>query len=355
MEYAGIYNKRMYTTHGGRIEQCADFWQVDGRGIHLEGMTHYCPKCKVMSKALGSERGFIQINGKNPIVDGDLSTCGSRYMKISDLAIRERGSRSSHSRAMSISNSSEIKNNSLVDEKTNKTGQTLIFFRPNRNYKGEFGFDWLREDDSPVAPQVQGEPPYKDIILGSHKSGYTPNPSAYEDLKTEYEKQSIADRSAPLNEYYTPYLNLFAEDVVERLNHEHQNRVAKENSPEEETLPFLMPPTTAELRLIANVQGQKPEKVELEFDGQFISINGNTQAFTLALDKAFTPDATNREVTTKLKIQCLKGNPFAQYIKVWAYIAGEKKFAGQFKLLANAYNDVKQLNVFFVRYLLLTH
>ena len=108
--------KECYTTHGGRIEQCADFWQVDGRGIHLEGMTHYCPKCKVMSKDLGSERGFIQINGKNPIVDGDLSTCGSRYMKISDLAIRERGSRSSHSRAMSISNSSEIKNNSLVDE-----------------------------------------------------------------------------------------------------------------------------------------------------------------------------------------------------------------------------------------------
>jgi len=48
-------------------------------------------------------------------------------MKISDLTIRERGSRSSHSRAMSVSNSSEIKNNSLVDEKTNKTGQTLIF------------------------------------------------------------------------------------------------------------------------------------------------------------------------------------------------------------------------------------
>lgn len=60
-----------------------------------EGMSHFCPKCKVLSKAVASENGFIQVNGKNPIVAGDTSTCGSKYIKISDLAVRDRGTKSS--------------------------------------------------------------------------------------------------------------------------------------------------------------------------------------------------------------------------------------------------------------------
>ena len=34
----------------------------------------------------------MQVNGKNLIVAGDLSSCGSKYIKISDLAVRSRGS-----------------------------------------------------------------------------------------------------------------------------------------------------------------------------------------------------------------------------------------------------------------------
>ena len=55
-------------------------------------MAHYCPKCKVLSRAIASENGFMQVNGKNLIVAGDLSSCGSKYIKISDLAVRSRGS-----------------------------------------------------------------------------------------------------------------------------------------------------------------------------------------------------------------------------------------------------------------------
>lgn len=79
------------TDHGGIIQQGDDSWIVDGKGVHLEGMTHFCPKCRVMSKAIATERGFMQVNGKNFIVAGDLSTCGSKYIKISDLAVRDRG------------------------------------------------------------------------------------------------------------------------------------------------------------------------------------------------------------------------------------------------------------------------
>ncbi|MCU4580157.1 PAAR domain-containing protein [Acinetobacter gyllenbergii] len=81
-----------FTDHGGKILEGEEIWLVDGKAIHLEGMTHYCPRCKVLSKAIATERGFIQVNGRNPIVAGDVSTCGSRYIKISDLAVRSSNS-----------------------------------------------------------------------------------------------------------------------------------------------------------------------------------------------------------------------------------------------------------------------
>ena len=84
--------KGCFTDHGGKIIQGDDSWLVDGKAAHLEGMTHYCPKCKVLSRAIASENGFMQVNGKNLIVAGDLSSCGSKYIKISDLAVRSRGS-----------------------------------------------------------------------------------------------------------------------------------------------------------------------------------------------------------------------------------------------------------------------
>ena len=63
--------KGCFTDHGGKIIQGDDSWIIEGKGIHLEGMTHYCPKCKVLSKAIATENGFMQINGRNPIVAGD--------------------------------------------------------------------------------------------------------------------------------------------------------------------------------------------------------------------------------------------------------------------------------------------
>lgn len=83
--------KGCMTNHGGIILQGDDSWIVEGKGAHLEGMTHYCPRCKVMSKAIASEIGFIQVNGRNIIVAGDTSTCGAKFIKNQDLAVRDRG------------------------------------------------------------------------------------------------------------------------------------------------------------------------------------------------------------------------------------------------------------------------
>ena len=53
--------KGCFTNHGGKIIEGDDSWLVDGKGVHLEGMGHFCPKCKVVSKALATQRGFIQV------------------------------------------------------------------------------------------------------------------------------------------------------------------------------------------------------------------------------------------------------------------------------------------------------
>lgn len=40
------------TSHGGVIIEGESRWLVDGKAAHLGGMSHYCPKCKVISKAI---------------------------------------------------------------------------------------------------------------------------------------------------------------------------------------------------------------------------------------------------------------------------------------------------------------
>lgn len=105
--------KGCFTNHGGQIIEGDDSWLVDGKGVHLEGMGHFCPKCKVVSKALATQRGFMQVNGRNPIVAGDTSTCGAKYMKISDLAVRSSGSGSTNS----LSSVSNIKDSLKFDER----------------------------------------------------------------------------------------------------------------------------------------------------------------------------------------------------------------------------------------------
>lgn len=99
-----------FTDHGGQITLGDDSWLVDGKAVHVEGMTHHCPKCRVTSKAIASQHGFIQVNGKNPIVAGDSSTCGSKYIKISDRAVRTGG-------AGLLSNLSSLVNKLKFDER----------------------------------------------------------------------------------------------------------------------------------------------------------------------------------------------------------------------------------------------
>ncbi|WP_336175268.1 PAAR domain-containing protein [Acinetobacter ursingii] len=81
-------------------------------------MTHYYPRCKVQSRAIASNQGFMIVGGKSIVAVGDTSTCGSEYLKISDLAVMNNG----------ISNSKIESNNtnSFVSEPKQKYGQRFL-------------------------------------------------------------------------------------------------------------------------------------------------------------------------------------------------------------------------------------
>lgn len=79
------------TDHGGIIVLGDSSFLVEGKAVHLDGMTHYCPKCKVQSRAIASNQGFMIVGGKSIVAVGDTSSCGSKYLKNSDLVVMSNG------------------------------------------------------------------------------------------------------------------------------------------------------------------------------------------------------------------------------------------------------------------------
>src|SRR5690606_16757933 len=79
------------TDHGGIIVLGDSSAVVEGKAVHHDEMTHFCPICKVQSRAIASNAGFMIVGGKNIVAVGDSSTCGSRYLKVSDLVVMSNG------------------------------------------------------------------------------------------------------------------------------------------------------------------------------------------------------------------------------------------------------------------------
>jgi len=106
------------TDHGGIIVLGDSSFIVEGKAVHLDGMTHFCPKCKVQSRAIASNQGFMTVGGKSIVAVGDTSTCGSKYLKISDLAVMSNEASS----PKTVSSNT----NSFVSEPKQKYGQRFL-------------------------------------------------------------------------------------------------------------------------------------------------------------------------------------------------------------------------------------
>ncbi|CAK7029137.1 hypothetical protein [Saezia sanguinis] len=199
---------------------------------------------------------------------------------------------------------------------------TIVEFRPNRAWRGEFGFDWLRIDDSPA---TQHEIKYEDCILDGYKdatSDLGSSAAAYTELKKEYFKLNVnSHRVAPKNEYFVPWMNLYSKDISDKINDEYKKKSGSDL--------VHKPPFEAELRLIINVQGDtKPKALEIVFPSEYFTIEYPTGAaasgspITIpATGVAFAPNSPgiNHDLPDTIKVKCIKEYSTNQYIDIWAH------------------------------------
>lgn len=73
------------TTHGGVVSEVLDTFKVDGKALHLDGMKHYCPKCKTTVSAIGTD-STKTVMGKKMIFEGDKASCGATFQANQGLA-----------------------------------------------------------------------------------------------------------------------------------------------------------------------------------------------------------------------------------------------------------------------------
>ncbi len=133
------------TDHGGIIILGDSSFTVEGKAVHLDGMTHFCPKCKVQSRAIASNQGFMTVGGKSIVAVGDTSSCGSRYLKLSDLAVLSNGSGSSSSKSSISSFQSVTQQNSFV---SNFSSNNKVASYPSCDEEG----NCIEIEEKPIQP-----------------------------------------------------------------------------------------------------------------------------------------------------------------------------------------------------------
>lgn len=79
------------TSHGGIVSEAEPTFLVDGKAVHLEGMKHFCPKCRTTVSAISSGKGFLTVGSKTIIMAGDFTSCGATFLPQQNLAVRTNG------------------------------------------------------------------------------------------------------------------------------------------------------------------------------------------------------------------------------------------------------------------------
>lgn len=153
------------TTHGGVITEGLPNYRIHGKNLHVEGMAHYCPQCKVMSYAIGSHP-TKRVHGKMKIVDGDLTTCGAKFIACQDTSRISGGGVVESEKFSIVAQQSESKRTyrkqlQLLDEFTQEPLTTVPYRFIHegqiiaQGVTDENGFTELIESDEPLNIKVQ--------------------------------------------------------------------------------------------------------------------------------------------------------------------------------------------------------
>lgn len=133
------------TNHGGIVSTGDSTYLIDGKAAHVEGMTHFCPKCKVTVTALLSSP-LVVINGRAIIVAGDKASCGATFLPSQSLWVRDQGS--------SSGSGSSTTNDSFVQ---NTEKENSVFFQFKDPKTGKPLTDFLYELTLPSGEKIQGK------------------------------------------------------------------------------------------------------------------------------------------------------------------------------------------------------
>ena len=111
-----------------------------------------------------------------------------------------------------------------------KIGLAVVYFRPLEDWRGEFGFDWLRENDDNKTSFIDSnshqfvDENYYMLLESGYGDGQRTDlraNRAYEKLKEQYLRHPInKEGMTNMNEdeYYVPYLTLFPKNYVDTIN-----------------------------------------------------------------------------------------------------------------------------------------
>lgn len=94
------------TNHGGIVSECDTTFIINGIAVHLNGMKHFCPKCKTVVSAIAFDQTTI-VNGRAVVLAGDKTTCGATFLGNQHLVVSQPKSSSSSSSTMSKLNTSQ--------------------------------------------------------------------------------------------------------------------------------------------------------------------------------------------------------------------------------------------------------
>lgn len=174
--------------------------------------------------------------------------------------------------------------------------KAIVMFRPQTNWRGEFGFDWMRTGSGTSLGQtsILGDVDYK-TILGHYNNNLSSNPfiedtldanhngvkDLYEALKKEYKIYPITsklDSEGHPVEYLAPILSMY----------KNENESAK---------------SIAVLQLQIEVEGSEPEDLVIEYERAYFEITKNNGAPPLLAPESAT---STKEEKPEEKMKQLK-------------------------------------------------
>jgi phage-related baseplate assembly protein len=214
-----------------------------------------------------------------------------------------------------------------------KIGLAVVYFRPLEDWRGEFGFDWMRDKYFPFKNELA----YKDII----SSGYSTKEDehgkrrdltkdeAYSQLRGEYEHHPMQIDGIDENEYFAPYLTLFSKTFVDTLG----------------IAPFARPKYEATLQLIVGIERElesfyiectNPERINIRTEGL-------TDKNTTSLKKGGTITITCNQDLDKNEEICIYAYPKGTHNRE------EAKLAGKLIILKNDRSTRKEKKIVLVK------